>query len=95
MERSHPRTGNSGNSPVALDSFMRASGYVRLPHLLALELAAKPPGGLQRDLPPESSQYSTFRPTKLDKIKNFYNILHPSGIVGYRSHQRKELPNPF
>ena len=36
---------------------------------------------LQRNLPPESSQYGTLRPTKLDKIKNFWDYLHPSVII--------------
>ena len=37
-------------------------------------------GQLQPDLPPESSQYSTLRPTRLDKIKNFHDVL-PARLV--------------
>ena len=59
---------------------IRASRNGGRPFMVALNLAAKVNGVLQRNLPAKSSQFGTLRPTKLDKIKNLSHQVRGDGV---------------
>ena len=49
---------------------------------------------LQCDLPSESSQFGTLRPTKLDKIKNLSHQIPGGGVIGRSPANTGEQPSP-
>ena len=65
-----------GKAEISSPGWLTKYGWVRLVLLTTKSTASN------RDLPPESSQYSTLWPTRLDEIKNFHAQVQYGTVTG-------------